>query len=139
MPAGAQGVSRAARRAAAQRREAPLTAPSTGPGWAAEERPGYAARPGRLGRWPPRLSMARAIRASGERKPNAIRVSSRILVLTDSIKALDSPWSRLAWILSRIAVMRLARWTKARMRQRHAQDSHRSKAILPASPLAMNT
>jgi hypothetical protein len=37
--------------------------------------------------------MARAISASAERKPKARRVSSRILVLTDSIKALDRPWS----------------------------------------------
>jgi DNA-binding transcriptional ArsR family regulator len=31
--------------------------------------------------------------ASGERKPNAIRVRSLILVLTDSISALDKPCS----------------------------------------------
>ena len=47
-------------------------------------------RPGSAGRWPPRASMARAISASGERNPNAIRASSLILVLTDSI----SPWDR---------------------------------------------
>jgi hypothetical protein len=47
--------------------------------------------PGRTGRWPPRLSSASPMRASGERKPKAIRVSSRILVLTDSISALDRP------------------------------------------------
>ena len=43
--------------------------------------------------------MARAIRASAERKPKAMRVSSRILVLTDSISALDRPWSSVAWIV----------------------------------------
>ena len=80
--------------------------------------------------------MARAIRAWGERNPKAILVSSRILVLTDSMSALDRPCSRAAWILSRTAVMRLARWTKAGMRQRRAQDSHRSRADLPASPRA---
>ena len=40
--------------------------------------------------------MARAMRASGERNPNAMRVRSRILVLTDSISPLDRPWSRAA-------------------------------------------
>jgi hypothetical protein len=43
------------------------------------------ARSGRAGRCPPRASMASAISASGERNPNASRVSSRILVLVDSI------------------------------------------------------
>ena len=33
--------------------------------------------------------MAKAIRASGLRNPNATRVMSRILVLTDSIRPLD--------------------------------------------------
>ena len=35
--------------------------------------------------------MARAIRAWGSRKPNATRVSSRILVLVDSIRAVGQP------------------------------------------------
>lgn len=87
----------------------------------------------------PRLSMARAIRASGERKPNAMRVISRILVLTDSIRALDRPWSRVASMRARTAVMRRARLTKAGIRQRRAQDSHRSSACLPASPLTWKT
>jgi hypothetical protein len=34
--------------------------------------------------------MARATRASGERNPKAIRVSSRSFVLTDSTRAFDS-------------------------------------------------
>lgn len=37
--------------------------------------------------------MARAMRASGERNPNAIRVMRRILVLTDSMRPLDRPCS----------------------------------------------
>ena len=53
--------------------------------------------------------MASAIRASGERRPNAILVSNRILVLTDSISALDRPWSSVAWILPRIAVISAGR------------------------------
>ena len=37
--------------------------------------------------------MARAMRGWGPWKPNAIRVMRRILVLVDSIRALDSPVS----------------------------------------------
>ena len=37
--------------------------------------------------------MARAMRASGDLNPNAMRVMSRILVLTDSVRPLDSPCS----------------------------------------------
>ena len=40
--------------------------------------------------------MARAMSASGERNPNAIRVRSRILVLVDSISPWERPWSRAA-------------------------------------------
>jgi hypothetical protein len=65
------------------------------------------------GRSPPRLSMASAISAGADRNPNAIRVSWRILELTDSTSALDRPCSRAAWILSRTAVMRRARRTAA--------------------------
>jgi len=36
---------------------------------------------GQGGRWPPRLSIAIAMRASGDLKPKAMRVMSRILVL----------------------------------------------------------
>src|SRR5439155_9174444 len=39
----------------------------------------HQARPGRGGQSPPRLSMASAMSASGERNPNATRVSRRIL------------------------------------------------------------
>ena len=83
--------------------------------------------------------MASAMRAGADRKPKAILVSSRILVLTDSMSALDRPCSSAAWILSRTVVMRRERRTKAGMRQRRAQDSQRASAVLPASPLAMNT
>ena len=43
-------------------------------------------RPGRAGRWPPRASMARAMSASGERNPNAMQVSRRILCWCGSIE-----------------------------------------------------
>ena len=58
-------------------------------------------RPGRTGRCSPRASIARAIRASGERNPNAMRVRSRILVLVDSISPLDRPWSKVASMAAR--------------------------------------
>ena len=58
-------------------------------------------RPGRAGRWPPRASMARAIRASGFLNPKAMRVRSRILVLVDSMSALDRSLSRAALISAR--------------------------------------
>ncbi len=51
-------------------------------------------RPGRAGGWFPSASRARAMRGSGPWKPNAIRVRRRILVLVDSIRALESPESR---------------------------------------------
>ena len=70
-------------------------------------------RPGRVGRWPPRLSMARAMRASGERKPNAIRVMRRILVLTDSMRPFDRPCSTAARIEARCLTIRHCSSTKA--------------------------
>jgi hypothetical protein len=57
--------------------------------------------PGSGGQSPPRLSMARPMRASVERNPNAIRVSRRSRVLTDSTRALEAPCSRLATIVCR--------------------------------------
>ena len=68
--------------------------------------------------------MARAMRASAERNPNAMRVIGRILVLTDSIKASDRPCSSAASMRARTAVIRVARLTKAGMRERRSQDSH---------------
>ena len=53
-------------------------------------------RPGSAGRWRPRLSMAKAMRAWLLWKPKATRVSSRILVLTDSMRPLDRPCSMAA-------------------------------------------
>ncbi len=44
-------------------------------------------RPGSSGRRPPRASIARPMSASGDLKPKAIRCSSRILVLVDSMSA----------------------------------------------------
>lgn len=46
-------------------------------------------RPRRMGRWPLRLSMASAMRASGLAKPKAMRVIKRILVLTASMSPLE--------------------------------------------------
>ena len=50
---------------------------------------GFQVRPGRGGRNPPRASMASAMSASGDLKPNAMRCSSLILVLVDSMSALE--------------------------------------------------
>ena len=97
------------------------------------------ARPGRSGHSPPTLSIARPISASGERNPNAIRVSTRSLVLTDSTRALDSPCSRLATIPARCAAMVLASLVNAGMRQRLAHDSHASSSATPWPPLTRNT
>src|SRR3954447_24264141 len=52
-----------------------------------------------------------------------MRVSRRILVFTDSIRALESRCSRVATIRAWTARMRPARCTKAGMRQRRAQES----------------
>src|ERR1035441_4058430 len=57
-------------------------------------------RPGRAGRRPPSASMASPMRAAGLWNPKAIRVMTLILVFTDSIRPLLSPWSRVAWIRS---------------------------------------
>ncbi|COX94631.1 Uncharacterised protein [Mycobacterium tuberculosis] len=83
--------------------------------------------------------MARAMRACGERNPNAIRVSRRILVLVDSIRPWDRPWSRAASMATRWRLMRAASSTNTGMRQRWAQEIHRSRACLPSSPLTENT
>ena len=83
--------------------------------------------------------MTRAMRAVAERNPNATRVINRILVFTDSMSALDRPCSKAASMCGRTALIRLARWTKAGMRQRRAQDSRRSNLCLPAWLLTANT
>ena len=43
--------------------------------------------------------MARAMRAAGLWNPKAMRVMTRILVLTDSMRPLVRPWSRAASML----------------------------------------
>jgi hypothetical protein len=83
---------------------------------------------GKTGRCPPMLSMARAIRASGERNPNATRVMRRILVLTDtswryrSCRASFSARSRMASELSETfssaAWSARSRWSGLGMRSR---------------------
>jgi hypothetical protein len=45
--------------------------------------------------------MASPMRAAGLWNPKAIRVMTLILVFTDSIRPLLSPWSRVAWMLGR--------------------------------------
>src|SRR3954452_10999649 len=56
--------------------------------------------------------MARAMRASGDLKPNATLVMRRILVLTDSMRPLDSPCSIAARIEALCLTMRRCRSTK---------------------------
>ena len=70
---------------------------------------------------PPRLSMVRAIMASGDVKPKAIRVKRRSLVFVLSTRPFDSRCSRLASIEARCLAIRLASWTNAGMRQHRAQ------------------
>ena len=82
--------------------------------------------------------MARAMRASGERNPKAMRVRSRILVLVDSISPLDRPWSKVASMAARCLTILRCSSTKAGMRQRRAQLVQASSASLPASPLTAN-
>ncbi len=62
--------------------------------------------------------MARAIKGSGVANPNAIRVMSLILVLTDSIRPLDRPYSIAARIESWCFTIRRCRATNASIRQR---------------------
>lgn len=90
-------------------------------------------RPGRLGRWPPRLRRARAMRASGDLKPNAILVISRIFVLVDSIRPLDRLCSMAARILVLCLMMLFCSFTNDGIRQRRAQLIHRSRASTAAS------
>ncbi len=96
-------------------------------------------RPGRAGRWPPRLSMSRAMRAGMDRNPNAMRVMSRILVFTDSMRPLDRPFSMAARIDARCLVMLRASLTNGSMRQRRAHASHRSRASMAWSWGIWNT
>ena len=101
---------------------------------------GHAAsfRPGRSGRCPPSESIASAMSASGDLKPSAIRVRTRILMLVDSISAFVSPCSSEASISARCRRILRPSLTNIGIRQRCAHFSHRSRAALPASP-AYNT
>jgi hypothetical protein len=72
--------------------------------------------------------MAIAMRASGDLKPKAMRVMSRILVLTDSVRPLDSPCSIAARIDGVWATMLFCSFTNAGIRHRRAQLTQRSNA-----------
>ena len=77
--------------------------------------------PGRTGRRPPSASMASPMRAAGWWNPKAIRVMTLILVFTDSIRPLLSPWSRVAWMLGRWRRIFSPSSVNSGMRQRAAQ------------------
>ena len=82
--------------------------------------------------------MARPMRAAGLWNPKAIRVMTLILVFTDSMRPLLSPWSRVAWMLGRCLRIFFPSSVNSGMRQRAAQDSQRVRACLPSSPLSLN-
>src|SRR5664280_2209363 len=94
------------------------------------------ARPGRGGHMPPRSSMARATRASGERNPKAMRARSRSFVFTLSTRAFDSPWLSAALMPARCSRMERASLTNAGSRQRQAHFSQASSSAIPAAPLS---
>jgi len=64
----------------------------------------------------------------GDLNPNAIRVISRILVLTDSVRPLDRPRSIAAKIDWVCATMNFCKLTNAGIRHRRAQLIGRSNA-----------
>ena len=72
--------------------------------------------------------MARAMRASGDLNPKAMRVMSRILVFMDSMRPLESPCSMDARIAARCFTMLRCSFTNAGIRQRRAQLTHLSSA-----------
>ena len=72
--------------------------------------------------------MARAIRASGDVKPKAMRVMSRILVFIDSTRSLERPCSIEAKIAVRCLMMLLCNFTNAGIRHRRAQATRLSRA-----------
>src|ERR1017187_2720327 len=94
--------------------------------------------PGSGGLRPPRASIARAMSAVGLWNPKAIRVMTLILVFTDSIRPLLSPWSRVAWMLGRCLRIFFPSSVNSGIRQRAARDSQRVRAFLPSSPLRLN-
>ena len=65
--------------------------------------------------------MASPMRAAGWWNPKAIRVMTLILVFTDSIRPLLSPWSRVAWMLGRWRRIFFPSSVNSGMRQRAAQ------------------
>ena len=67
-------------------------------------------------------------RGQGWTKPKAMRVMSRILVLTDSMSPLDRPWAMEARICARWLTMRRWSLTNDSMRQRRAQATQLSSA-----------
>ena len=77
--------------------------------------------------WPPRLSMARAMSASGDLKPNAMRVMSLILVFIDSTRPLERPCSIQARIAARWLTIVFCSFTNAAIRQRRAQPTSRAE------------
>ena len=79
--------------------------------------------------------MAKATRASGQRKPKAILVSSRSLVFTLSTRAFDSWWVSAASIPQRCSRMARASLTKAGSRDRDAHFSQASSSAMPWLPL----
>src|SRR5664280_1650529 len=95
------------------------------------------ARPGRGGHMPPRSSMARATRASGERNPKAMRVRSRSFVFTLSTRAFDSPWLSAALMPARCSRMERASFTNAGSRQRQAHFSQASSSAMPCGALEL--
>lgn len=72
--------------------------------------------------------MARAMRASGDVNPNAMRVMSLILVFIDSTRSLERPCSIAARIAARWLTMLFCSFTNAGIRQRRAQATHLSRA-----------
>ena len=72
--------------------------------------------------------MAKAMRGLGFAKPKAMRATSRIRVLTDSMSPLDRPWAMEARICARCPTMRRWSVTNDSMRQRRAQATHLSSA-----------
>jgi hypothetical protein len=94
------------------------------------------ARPGSGGHSPPRSSMARATRASGERNPKAMRVRSRSFVFTLSTRAFESPWLSAASMPARWSRMERASLTNAGSRQRQAHFSQASSSAIPSAPLS---
>ena len=86
------------------------------------------ARPGSTGFRPPRLSIARLIKASGDLNPNATRVINLILVFMDSTRPLLNPCSIEARMESRCLTMLFWSFTNDGIRERRAQPTHLSKA-----------